>query len=316
MSVLAALLLSVVLVTDEPEAVLAILDKRAAGAEITDADWKRVFESEGYVRLKAREHSMSRAFEDETFRTFVLSDELLAKRTTLRRVLEDWKRADLSRAQSRALAYLPSGAKMDAKIYPSIKPATNSFVHDLDNDPAIFKYMDDEPRDRFETVIAHEMHHVGYRAACRAGEVDAVTQWLGAFGEGFAVLAAAGGPDRDAQAHAAADVQAEWKQQLADYEKHFREVEAFLADVANGLPDDEQRRRASAFYGLQGPWYSVGWKMAVVIEKSLGRDVLIAAMCDRSKLMATYNTASDVWFERTGERLPKWPASLTSKPPR
>lgn len=310
MNVLAALLLSVVLVTDEPEAVLAILDKRAAGAEVADTDWKRVFASEGYVRLKAREHAMGRAFEDETFRKFVLSDDLLAKRTMLARVLEDWKRADLSRAEARALAYLPSGAKIDAKVYPSIKPATNSFVFDLDKDPAIFMYMDDAPRERFETTIAHEMHHVGYRRACRAGEVDAVTQWLGAFGEGFAVLAAAGGPDRDAQSHASSEVQAEWKSQLAHLDKHFRDVETFLHDVANGLPDDEQRRRASAFYGVQGPWYSVGWKMAVVIEKSLGRDVLIAAMCDRSKLLSTYDTAADVWFERTGERLPR------IKPPR
>jgi hypothetical protein len=305
MNVLAALLLSVVLVTDEPEAVLAILEKRAANAQITDADWKRVFASEGYVRLKEREHSMKRPFEDETFRAFVMSDELLTKRAMLARVLEDWKHADLSRAEARALAYLPAGAKIGAKVYPSIKPATNSFVHDLDRDPAIFLYLDDAPRERFETTIAHEMHHVGYRTACRASDADAVTQWLGAFGEGFAVIAAAGGPDRDAQLHAEADVQAEWKAQLAHYEQHFREVEAFLNDVPN-LSADEQRKRASAFYGVQGPWYSVGWKMAVVIEKSLGRDVLIAAMCDRTKLRSTYNAAADVWLERTGERLPKF----------
>lgn len=306
MNMLAALVLSVVLVTDEPEAVLAILEKRAARREITEADWQRVFMSEGYVRLRAREHSMQRAFEDDAFRAFVLSDELLAKREMLARVLADWKRADLSAAEAKAKAYLPQGATIRAKIYPSIKPKPNSFVFNLDDDPAIFLYLEDVPRQRFETTIAHEMHHVGYRNACRAGDVDEVTQWLGAFGEGFAVLAAAGGPDRDAQAHAAADVREEWKRQLADFDKHFREVETFLHDVANGLPEDEERRRASAFYGVQGPWYSVGWKMAVVIEKSLGRDVLIAAMCDRTKLLSTYNAAADVWSERTGERLPRF----------
>ncbi|HEX2060976.1 MAG TPA: DUF5700 domain-containing putative Zn-dependent protease [Thermoanaerobaculia bacterium] len=306
MSVLSALLLSIVLVTDEPEAVLAILDKRAAGVAIKEADWQRLFTSEGYVRLKKREHSMNRAFEDDAFRAFVMSDELLARRETLARVLADWKRADLSAAEAKAKAYLPRGTKIDAKIYPSIKPATNSFVFDLDNDPAIFLYLDDAPRERFETTIAHEMHHVGYRRACRAGEIDGVTQWLGAFGEGFAVLAAAGGPDRDAQAYASAEVREEWKRQLANFDTHFREVETFLREVASGLPEDEQRRRASAFYGVQGPWYSVGWKMAVVIEQSLGRDVLIAAMCDRTKLLATYNAATEVWLERTRERLPRF----------
>src|SRR5688572_17578136 len=33
-----------------------------------------------------------------------------------------------------------------------------------------------------------------------------------------------------------------------------------------------------AFYGVRGPWYSVGWKMAVVIEKTLGRATLVEVM--------------------------------------
>jgi hypothetical protein len=43
------------LVTDEADAVLAILAKRAAHQAITDAEWNRVFTSEGYVRLQKRE---------------------------------------------------------------------------------------------------------------------------------------------------------------------------------------------------------------------------------------------------------------------
>ena len=46
------------LVSDEPEAVLAILAKKKSNEPITDADWQRVFQSEGYVRLKARETSL------------------------------------------------------------------------------------------------------------------------------------------------------------------------------------------------------------------------------------------------------------------
>ena len=64
------------LVTDEAEAVLNVLAKRRANQSIDEADWQRIFQSEGYVRLKKREKSMQRSFEDADFKTFVLSDEL------------------------------------------------------------------------------------------------------------------------------------------------------------------------------------------------------------------------------------------------
>ena len=48
------------LVTDEADAVLAILAKRAAGAPIAETDWRRLYSSEGYTRLKRREEAMKR----------------------------------------------------------------------------------------------------------------------------------------------------------------------------------------------------------------------------------------------------------------
>ena len=59
--------------TDEAEAVLRILHKKEVSAQITDADWQRVFSSEGYGRLKKRELAMSHPFEDADFKAFVLS---------------------------------------------------------------------------------------------------------------------------------------------------------------------------------------------------------------------------------------------------
>ena len=44
-------------ITDEADAVLALLTKRKANQSLTDADWQRIFSSEGYVRLKKRETS-------------------------------------------------------------------------------------------------------------------------------------------------------------------------------------------------------------------------------------------------------------------
>lgn len=43
---------NVQIITDEADAVLQILDKKETGQEITEADWQRVFKSEGYTPLK------------------------------------------------------------------------------------------------------------------------------------------------------------------------------------------------------------------------------------------------------------------------
>ena len=290
---------SVRMVPDEAQAVLSILDKRQAGETITDADWFHLFATEGYVRLKAREHSMQRQFEDETFRAFVMSDELLARRDELSKTVASWLRADISHAAQLALAYLPKGSKLRAKVYPVIKPATNSFVFELDNDPAIFLYVEPQPREVFEATVAHELHHVGYANNCPDNDSP---QWFSAFGEGIATLAAAGGPSGIPQRKP--EVMAEWTSQMAKYEENFRKVDQFLADVASGnLSEEEQRKRGFEFFGMVGPWYTIGWKMAVVIEEKYGREALIRAACDPREMLRLYNQAA-------GD-LPKWSETVT-----
>src|ERR1041385_4890117 len=103
------------LVTDEADAVLAILAKRKTNAPLTEADWQKVFSSEGYIRLKKREASMKRAFEDADFKTFVLSDQTAERATALADTLARWKRADVSRAARLALAYLRPEAHITAR---------------------------------------------------------------------------------------------------------------------------------------------------------------------------------------------------------
>jgi Putative zinc dependent peptidase (DUF5700) len=290
------------MVPDEARAVLAILDKREAGKPVAEADFARLFATEGYVRLKAREHSMQRQFEDETFRKFVMSDELLARRAELSKTVESWLRADITRAAARALAYLPQGSKLQARIYPVIKPATNSFVFDLSGDPAIFLYVEAQPREVFEATVAHELHHVGYANNCAANDAP---QWFGAFGEGLATLAAAGGPDGVPQLRP--DVAAEWTKQMAQFDANFRKVDEFLFAVARGeLDEEQQRKRGFEFFGMVGPWYTIGWKMAVVVERIHGRDALIRSICDPRQWMRLYNDAIPEWEKRTGEQLPRW----------
>ncbi|HEV8433615.1 MAG TPA: DUF5700 domain-containing putative Zn-dependent protease [Thermoanaerobaculia bacterium] len=295
-------------VPDEAEAVLAILDTRAAHHDVTETQWKRLFTSEGYVRLKKRESSMKRPFEDAEFRDFVLSDALLAKRDMLARTVRDWTAADLSHAAARALAYLPPNATIHAKVYPVIKPKSNSFVFEVSTDPAIFMNVDEKPREEFERTVAHEMHHIGFGTACATTETP-VLNWIGAFGEGFAVLAAAGGPDAPPEWDP--KLQKVWRDEMAKFDTNFAAVAVFLTDLADGrVSGDAARDRGMEFFAILGPWYTVGWKMGVVIEKTLGHEALINASCDPRQLLATYNRAAKLWQKKTGETLPLWPAHL------
>jgi hypothetical protein len=94
--------------------------------QITDADWQRLFSSEGYVRLKQRESAMKRPWEDEEFKNFLLSEVMAERSPALEETLARWKRADVTAAARLALAYLPKDARIRAKIYPVIKPRDNS----------------------------------------------------------------------------------------------------------------------------------------------------------------------------------------------
>jgi len=313
------------LVTDESEAVLAILAKRKANKPIEDADWQRVFQSEGYIRLKQRETSMQRSFEDADFRTFVLSDQLAERAQALEETLSKWKHADISRAARAALAYLPKEAVIKAKIYPVIKPRENTFVFDLTNDPAIFFYIDPKmTREQFENTLAHELHHIGYAGSCPAkpaadeisklpSHVQSTLTWIGAFGEGFAMLAAAGGPDIHPHAVSRVEERTRWEGDVANFNEDLKKLEKFLLDVIEKrLTGDEISKAGYSFFGIQGPWYTVGWKMAVLIEKTYGREKLIESMCDQRKLLSTYNEAARQHNRKSREQLAVWSDSLIS----
>jgi hypothetical protein len=310
-------------VTDEADAVLAVLTKRRAGQTVGEDDWRRVFESEGYVRLKKREHAMRRPFEDEDFRGFVLSDALAARAPALAETLARWKRADSTRAAARALRYLPPGARITAKVYPVIKPRDNSFVFEVKTDPAVFLYLDPSmSREGFENYLAHELHHIGYGTACpprtAADEISRlptqariVVTYLGAFGEGFAMLAAAGGANFHPHAASKPEVRARWDRDVANFEADLRKVERFFLDVLAGRLTEEQiRETAAAFFGEQGPWYTVGWRMCALIEQTYGRRALVEIMCDQRRLLPAYNRAAARHNRRSRAKLPLWSPEL------
>ncbi len=314
------------LVTDEADAVLRILAKRRSNLPISNDEWQQVFSTEGYVRLKKRETSMKRSFADDDFKAFVLGDQLAARAQLLESTLARWKRASLTEAARLALAYLPREARINAKIYPVIKPRDNSFVFDLDSDPAIFLYLDpavDKPK--FENTLAHELHHIGFGTTCppkqgaseltklSANERSAV-RILGAFGEGFAMLAAAGGPGIHPHAVSSVEERARWDQTMANVDADLRKVEKFFLDLlANRLTTDQIQETASSFYGIQGPWYTVGWQMAVTIEKQFGRRKLIESFCEQRTLLSTYNQAAIKHNRRARRPLALWSDELVTR---
>jgi len=291
----------VVMVSDEADAVLSVLAKRAEGRPLEDADWSRIFQSEGYRRLVLREQSMHRPLDEARFKAFVLGEELLARAAALRRTLAQWKGLDIGSAGRKALAYLPDGATIQARIYPVIKPASNSFVFEGN---AIFLSLDPlKTPEVVENILVHELHHIGYGSAFPAAPAKAALEalpegtrraydWIGAFGEGMAMLAAAGGPDVHPHAVSPTEDRARWDQDMAQFDSDLRKVEAFLLAVAQGrLQAEAAQAQGMSFFGIQGPWYTVGWRMAVTIEKAFGRPVLLDCMKDPRLLLPTFNRA-------------------------
>ncbi len=309
--------------TSEADSVLAILDERSAGKPVSDASWRRLFECEPYVRLKRREESFHAGFSDDDFKKYVLSEDLARRRAELESALSKWKAADLNAAARRALAYLPDQAVIRAAVYPVIKPKSNSFVVETATNPAIFLFLDPAVAPaKFENTVAHELHHIGFasvtegeKAASGPPRLAAAREWLGAFGEGFAMLAAAGSPDMHPHAASPAKDRERWDRDMANFNRDLKALEAFFLGALDGKLDSREKIDAAGikFFGEQGPWYTVGYEMAVVVERREGRAALIACMADPRKLLAAYDRDAAELNSKSGKKLALWSPELLEK---
>jgi len=315
--------------SSEADQVLAILALRRDNKPIEEAQWQKLFATEPYQRLKQREKKIGEqfndptvAFSDDDFKKFVLSEDLLKRARQLQDTIESWKKADMRALAERDLQYLPPSATIRAKVYPVIKPGINSFVWEASSNPAVFLYLNpDVSRAKFENTVAHELHHIGLasaesdydqKIAVLQARPRAAASWMGAFGEGFAMLAAAGGPDVDPHAASSAEEHARWDHDMANFSADLQSVNAFFLDVLNGkFPNqDAIDEKAGSFFGQQGPWYTVGYKMAVMVEKRFGRPALIETMVDPRKLLLLYNRAAAEQNAAGKEQLPLWSDEL------
>ncbi len=311
--------------TSEADQVLAILALREARKPIDDSQWQKLFATEPYRRLIVREKKIAAQFNapeivltDDKFKAFVLSDDLLKRAAALRSALERWKGADLQQAAEKILDYLPASAVIRAKVFPMIKPGSNSFVWETSTDPTIFLYVNPETSAaKFANTVAHELHHIGLASAQRDYDEKikafpersrTIAQWMGAFGEGQAMLAAVGGPDADPHAASTPAERARWNADMGNFSRDLETVNTFFRDVLNGRFASEAAitEKGSSFFGQQGPWYTVGYNMAVMVEKRFGRPALIETMLDPRRLLVLYNEAAAEQNATGKQRLPLW----------
>ena len=305
--------------TGEADMVLLIARQHKTGQEIEPATWNRLWETRGFRRLQAREASMKRSLTRQEFQTFVESDALAQKIDDLSATLDRWRKVDVRAAVDRAVAYLPKGTDVRATIFPVIKPQPNSFVFS-DPDPAIFLAVDSEVTpEKLANTLTHELHHIGFAAACPTRDAQSerddlpdrqqlAAKWLSAFGEGFAMLAAAGSPDADPHAASTPEDRARWEKDLRHADEDLVSLDRFFTDILEGrLTADKADERGFSYFGVQGPWYTVGYQIAVTIERAFGRDELIRTFCDSRLVPAAYNRAAD----KLGIKGSRWSTAVT-----
>jgi len=123
------------------------------------------------------------------------------------------------------------------------------------------------------------------------------------------MLAAAGGPQVHPHAHSKAAERALWDSELAKASEYLSQQNDFFLAVLNGSAGDDPSidKAMFAYFGeAQGPWYTVGYRMAVTIEEQFGRDAVIDAFCRPPTLLATYNRAAEAHNRGQGLPLPLW----------
>jgi hypothetical protein len=318
--------IKLVLDASEARAAIVILRKEETHQPVTDADWSGLFATVPYQWLKAREASMGRAFGDDDFRTFLASPAMIARRPALEATLEAWTRADMQALAQQALSYLPEDAVIQARVFPEIKAKVNSFVwRHLDDGPAIFLYLDEHTsRDQFANTVTHECHHIGLQSlqaeqqrvvAGLPPKGKTTVEWMGGLGEGEAMLAAAGGPSVHPHAVDDSASRARWDNDMEHFNGDLLALQELFVDILDGrlVGDSAIQARAAPFWGYQGAWYTVGYRMSTIVEKRFGRAALIRGIVDPRVLLTLYNQAATEQNAAGGEYLSTWSPDLLKR---
>lgn len=298
----------------QAEGVLTILERRRSGEPDRLDDWDRLFTTEPQLRLRQREEQMQSEFSDEGFIRFLLSPDLLRDCEGLRQTLVRWSSVDLQGCARQALTYLPIGYHIRASCYPVIKPMRNSFVFGNSDDPMVFLSLDSRlTLAKLKNTIIHELHHIGLYSAVpqtpiytQPRGIGVGLSWLWSFGEGLAMLAAAGSIDVHPHATSADAERDLWNYEMRNLPENLGRLDRFLCQVnGHALNERIKEEKGNSFFGVQGPWYTVGYHMAASVERRCGRAVLFECMKDPRLLLLTYQCLVD------GDSMePRWSAEL------
>jgi Putative zinc dependent peptidase (DUF5700) len=129
------------------------------------------------------------------------------------------------------------------------------------------------------------------------------------------MLAAAGSPDVHPHAVSSPQERARWDRDMANFNQDLATLQQFFLDIVNQKlkTKDEINEKAASFFGEQGPWYTVGYKMAVIVEKRYGRPALMECMIDPRELLTRYNVAAAELNHHGSEKLALWSPELLVK---
>ena len=228
----------------QAEAALDILSKAVHAEPIDNGDWKKLVTTEAYIRLREREASVGNHWSDDEFRAFLLSAGMKRQFFALKETLAAWTAIDLATTASRVLSYLPPGARIRARLFPIIKPLSNSFVYGTHDDAMVFLRLDPSLRmAQVEATVAHELHHVGLFPFERRDTARQklpplarrAVELMRAFREGFAMLAAAGGPGIHPRHADGAAERRQWDREMAMVDRDLKTIEKLLLGVVSGV---------------------------------------------------------------------------------
>jgi len=306
------------LITDEVEILIEILKRKDNNKPINKEQWDELFNSIGFKMLARRETEMNEGIDKSEFKEFVMNKIASDKYNHYKKSLEKLKSMNSDEIIKITKDYLPKNTELDTDIIPVIKPQKNSFIHRINDKLVLFLYLEpDILKEKMENKLIHELHHIGldyvYQNSdysCLSKPAQKVIEWTNAFGEGFAMLAAAKGLENHPNKFDK-DLKSKWDENMGNFNKDFHKIQNFLLAILEGHFADDQKLYNRGFQlmtnnGGQGSWYTVGYQIAVIIEREAGREVLIECMKDLTKIYFQYNNLVEIYNKKRNEDLPKW----------
>lgn len=128
------------------------------------------------------------------------------------------------------------------------------------------------------------------------------------------MLAAASSGERHPHWEDNAAARARWDSDMMHFNSDLLAVQQLLNDILDGkLKDDAAiSQRASAFWGAQGAWYTVGYEMAALVELQYEREAFKQCLLDPCKLLTLYNQIA-VKANSGGASLATWLPKLLAQ---